>query len=70
MVSEGRSVSVVAGLRLRHTMPGISAVKLRPEVKRRISVAYRKGEREHPAIQIFLRALEDAVAQHVKRTNR
>ncbi|NLC35124.1 MAG: LysR family transcriptional regulator [Alcaligenaceae bacterium] len=61
MVSEGCSVAVVAGLRLRDPMPGIAAVKLRPEIKRRISVAYRSGEREHPAIHAFLQTLEASI---------
>src|SRR5690606_10559376 len=61
MVSEGCSVAVVAGLRLRHPVAGITAVKLRPEVRRRISVAYRSGERDHPAVQAFLAAIERSV---------
>lgn len=64
MVSEGCSIAIVAGLRLRYPMPGVIAVKLRPEVKRRISVAYRRGEREHPAIQAFLAVLTEAVEQY------
>lgn len=64
MVAEGCSVSVVAGLRLRYPTPGISAVRLRPQVRRRISVAYRSGEREHPAIRVFLSALMESVKRH------
>lgn len=61
MVSEGCSVAVVAGLRLRYPMPGVTAVKLRPEIKRRISAAYRSGEREHPAIKAFLNVVAESV---------
>lgn len=64
MVSQGCSVSIVAGLRLRHGVRGVSAVRLRPEIRRRISVAYRRGEREHPAIKVFLKALEESVQRY------
>jgi len=61
MVSEGCSIAIVAGLRLRYPMPGVVAVKLRPEVKRRISAAYRSGERDHPAIKAFLKVVAESV---------
>lgn len=64
MVSEGCSIAVVAGLRLRYPMPDIAAVKLRPEIKRRISAAYRSGEREHPAIRAFLEIVTESVERH------
>lgn len=60
MVASGCSVSVVAGLRLRYPTPGLMAVPLRPQIRRRISAAYRSGERSHPAIQAFLAALNEA----------
>ena len=67
MVAEGCSVAVVAGLRLNSLNEGVVAVKLRPEVKRRISVAYRSGEREHPAVQVFLDAVARAASTHAGR---
>lgn len=67
MVSQGCSVAIVAGLRVRGPVHGIAAVKLRPEVKRRISVAYRSGEREHPAIRVFLTALARSVDLYRQR---
>ncbi|MDF3881118.1 LysR family transcriptional regulator [Cupriavidus basilensis] len=57
MVAAGCSVSVIPGLRLSHTPSDVRAVKLRPEMKRRISVAYRRGERKHPAVQVFVSQL-------------
>lgn len=54
MVVAGGSVSVVPGLRLAKPIAGTRAVKLRPEVRRKISVAYRRGERKHPAVAVFL----------------
>lgn len=67
MVAEGCSIAIVAGLRLRYPVRGVSAVKLRPTVKRRISAAYRSGERDHPAIHSFLAALSGAVDQRRDR---
>jgi DNA-binding transcriptional LysR family regulator len=57
MVASGCSVSVVPGLRLLRPAPGLRAVRLRPEVRRQISVAYRRGERDHPAVAAFVRQL-------------
>ena len=66
MVAEGCSIAIVAGLRLRYPVRGVTAVKLRPQIKRRISAAYRSGEREHPAIRTFLKTLSDTVSQRAE----
>lgn len=56
MVASGCSISVVSGLRLAgRRVPGVVAVRLEPEVRRRIMLAYRKGGQHHPAIQAFVR---------------
>ncbi|MEJ8814325.1 LysR family transcriptional regulator [Variovorax ureilyticus] len=57
MVQGGCSISVIPGLRLAHPIPGTVAVKLRPEVSRRISLAYRRGDRKNPAVQLFVERL-------------
>jgi DNA-binding transcriptional LysR family regulator len=54
MVAAGCSVSIVPGLRLVRAQPEVVPVKLRPEVRRKISVAYRRGERDHPAVRAFV----------------
>jgi DNA-binding transcriptional LysR family regulator len=54
MVASGCSVTIMPGLRLVRGVHQLSAVKLRPEVRRKISLAYRKGERSHPAIMAFV----------------
>lgn len=54
MVAGGCSITVIPGLRLVHPVKGAVAVKLRPEIGRKISVAYRRGERKHPAIKVFI----------------
>ncbi|WP_332750033.1 LysR family transcriptional regulator [Hydrogenophaga sp.] len=57
MVASGCSISLVPRLRLVHSVQGVSVVKFRPEVRRKISVAYRRGERRHPAVKVFVEQL-------------
>lgn len=54
MVAAGCSITVIPGLRLAHRIDGVVAVKLRPEIGRKISIAYRRGERAHPAVTAFV----------------
>ncbi|MBA2674573.1 LysR substrate-binding domain-containing protein, partial [Ramlibacter sp.] len=63
MVAAGCSVSVVPGLRLLRPSPGLQAVRLRPGVRRQISAAYRRGERDHPAVAAFVRELVRTTTQ-------
>lgn len=58
MVGAGCSISIASGLRLTRPLKGVKAVRLRPEIQRRILLAYRKGERNHPAVQAFVREIE------------
>lgn len=57
MVASGCSVSVVPGLRLGQIRQQVAARPLRPAVKRHICLAYRLGERSHPAVQVFVHQL-------------
>jgi DNA-binding transcriptional LysR family regulator len=54
MVASGCSVSMVPGLRLVRPPAGVTWVKLSPEVRRKVYVAYRRGERDHPTIKVFV----------------
>ncbi|MFM0093874.1 LysR family transcriptional regulator [Paraburkholderia sediminicola] len=54
MVASGCSVSIIPGLRVLRSPAGVAWVKLTPEVRRKIYVAYRRGERNHPAIKVFV----------------
>jgi len=54
MVASGRSVSVAPGLRALRSPHGIRWIKLTPEVRRKIYVAYRRGERNHPTVGVFI----------------
>lgn len=57
MVASGCSVSIVPGLRLVRPLTGVTWVKLRPEVRRKVFVAYRQGERDHPTIKVFVKEI-------------
>lgn len=57
MVEAGCSVSIIPGLRLNQMAQRLVAKPLHPPVKRRISVAFRQGEREHPAVKAFVSEL-------------
>lgn len=63
MVASGASVSIVPGLLLARPVPGAKAVRLRPDVRRRISAAYRRGEQNHPAVTAFLDQLLRATSK-------
>lgn len=54
MVASGCSVSIIPGLRVLRSPAGVTWVKLRPEIRRKIYVAYRRGERGHPTIKVFV----------------
>jgi DNA-binding transcriptional LysR family regulator len=54
MVASGCSVSIIPGLRVLRSPAGVAWVKLTPEVRRKIYVAYRRGERGHPTIKVFV----------------
>ncbi|WP_342345962.1 LysR family transcriptional regulator [Paraburkholderia aspalathi] len=54
MVASGCSVSIIPGLRVLRSPAGVTWVKLTPEVRRKIYVAYRRGERNHPAVNVFV----------------
>lgn len=57
MVEAGCSISIIPGLRLRQLTQHLVARPLRPSVIRRISLAFRVGERSHPSVKVFLHEL-------------
>lgn len=63
MVASGVSVSIVPSLRLARSIAGTRSVRLRPDVRRKISAAFRKGERNHPAVAVFMEELVRAAAK-------
>lgn len=62
MVASGCSVSVAPSLRVLKAPAGVAWIKLKPEVRRKIYVAYRRGERNHPAIKAFVEEIVRVVS--------
>ena len=58
MVESGCSISLIPGLRLGQMTQQLAARPLRPSVTRKISVAFRAGERSHPSVKVFVQALQ------------
>jgi DNA-binding transcriptional LysR family regulator len=64
MVRSGCSITVIPGLRLALPMADeLVAVRLRPKIDRRISLAYRRGEQGHPAVQAFVQQVLTAATE-------
>ena len=68
LVAAKCSISIVPGLRRSQSHSGVVFVKLRPEVRRKISIAYRHGERNHPAIKVFIAALIQSAKESVTQS--
>ena len=58
LIEQGCSVAVLPGLRLRGRAGRFCIKKLAPEIRRKVFVAVRRGERRHPALAAFLDQLQ------------
>jgi len=58
LIEQGCSVAILPGLRVRRRSGNFCVRKLTPEIRRKIFVAFRRGERRHPAIAAFLDQLQ------------
>jgi len=54
MIREGYGISMLPGLRASHDLEDVWVCKLVPEIRRKISLAFRKGEKHSPALKAFL----------------
>jgi len=54
MIEQGCSVAILPGLRVGQRVGKFCVRKLTPEIRRKIFVAFRRGERRHPAVAAFL----------------
>jgi len=54
LIREGYGISILPGLRASHDLEDVWVCKLRPEIRRKISLAFRKGEKRSPALQAFV----------------
>ena len=59
LIREGCAIAMFPGLRAHTEMQGVRVSRLVPEIRRRISVAYRKGEKKSPALRVFIQCLEE-----------
>jgi DNA-binding transcriptional LysR family regulator len=65
LIEQGCSVAILPGLRVGRRSGKFCVRKLTPEIRRKIFVAFRRGERRHPAIAAFLDQLQkSAKAYH------
>lgn len=67
MVASGCSISIASGMRMVRPLPGVKAIRMRPEIQRKILLACRKGERDHPAIEACLAALQASASHAVAK---
>lgn len=54
MIREGCAIAILPGLRASHDLEDVWVCRLAPEIRRKISLAFRKGEKRSPALQAFL----------------
>jgi DNA-binding transcriptional LysR family regulator len=54
LIREGYGISMLPGLRASHDLEDVWVCKIVPEIRRKISLAFRKGEKRSPALRAFL----------------
>lgn len=54
LIREGYGISMLPGLRASHDLEDVWVCKVVPEIRRKISLAYRKGVKCGPAMQAFM----------------
>lgn len=54
LIKAGCAIAFLPGLRASHDLEDVWVCRVQPEIRRRISVAFRKGEKRSPALQAFL----------------
>ena len=54
LIREGYGISMLPGLRASHDLEDVWVCKVVPEIRRKISLAFRKGEKRSPALKAFL----------------
>lgn len=54
LIREGCGISILPGLRASHDLEDVWVCRVVPEIRRKIFLAFRKGEKRSPALQVFL----------------
>ncbi|TWI35230.1 LysR family transcriptional regulator [Paracoccus sulfuroxidans] len=57
MIRENCGISILPGLRASHDLEDVWVARLKPEIRRQISLAFRRSEERKPALQAFLAQL-------------
>ena len=58
LIEQGCSIAILPGLRVRQRRGEFRVKRLTPEIRRRILVAFRRGERRHPSVAAFVEQLQ------------
>lgn len=59
LIREGCAIAILPGLRASHDLEDVWVCRLKPEIRRKISIAFRKGEKKSPAMQAFLKKVQE-----------
>jgi DNA-binding transcriptional LysR family regulator len=62
MIREGVAISILPRLRASHDLEDVWVCRLAPEIRRKISLAFRRGEKRSPALQAFVAQVTTQVA--------
>lgn len=57
LIKAGCAIAFLPGLRASHDLEDVWVCRVQPEIRRQISVAFRRGEKRSPALQAFITAL-------------
>ena len=61
LMREGYGISTIPGLRVSYDLEDVWVCKIVPEIRRNISLAFRKGEKRSPAVQAFITQVNERV---------
>jgi DNA-binding transcriptional LysR family regulator len=56
LIRSHAGISILPGLRASHDLQDVQVRPLKPEIRRKISLAYRKGQGRSPALRAFIAA--------------
>ncbi|TRC89721.1 LysR family transcriptional regulator [Mesorhizobium sp. WSM4310] len=62
LIREGCAISILPGLRASHDLEDVWVCRLAPEIRRRIFLAFRQGEKRSPTLQAFISQVQAQVA--------
>lgn len=62
LIREGYAISILPGLRASYDLEDVWVCKLVPEIRRKISLAFRKGETRSPALKALIDLIQERAA--------